>query len=334
MMSKQSATGSSDRIDIEASPWDLDTYVGRVKYFAWVTDPRLCFLPDKQYEEAKVLRNLYKEGKEPAGTTKEEVMNAKRLYESAFHPDTGDKQNVFGRMSFQMPGGMLVTGAMLAFYKSTPQVVFWQWVNQSFNAYVNYTNRNAKSPLSTTQLATAYSSATLSACLTAINLKKFLAKKSSNPILQRFVPFFAVAAANAVNIPLMRQNEIITGVDVSDKNSNVVGSSRIAAVKGISLVVLSRIIMCSPGMLILPIFTERLEKNPWLKAQKWFSPVFQTLGCGVCLIFMVPLACALFPQNCSISINTLKTLDSAAYEEIKKNTKGELPSKVYFNKGL
>lgn len=44
-------------------------------------------------------------------------MYAKKLYESAFHPDSGDLQNVFGRMSFQVPGGMAITGAMLQFYK-------------------------------------------------------------------------------------------------------------------------------------------------------------------------------------------------------------------------
>jgi hypothetical protein len=56
-------------------------------------------------------------GKEPPGTTQQQVIYAKKLYESAFHPDTGDKQNVFGRMSFQVPGGMAITGAMLQFYR-------------------------------------------------------------------------------------------------------------------------------------------------------------------------------------------------------------------------
>jgi hypothetical protein len=32
-----------------------------------------------------------------------QVKRALQLYRSAFHPDTGDIQNVFGRMSFQVP---------------------------------------------------------------------------------------------------------------------------------------------------------------------------------------------------------------------------------------
>lgn len=154
---------------------------------------------------------------EPKGTTKEQLVYAKKLYESAFHPDSGDLQNVFGRMSFQVPGGMAITGAMLQFYKwvylifsiesnaklmsneifdrTVPAVVFWQFVNQSFNALVNYTNRNANSPISTTQLGIAYVSATTSALVASLGYKSYLQKKS-NPFLQRFAPFMAVAVAN------------------------------------------------------------------------------------------------------------------------------------------
>ncbi|KAI5705786.1 hypothetical protein M8J75_001753 [Diaphorina citri] len=377
-----------DRIAIDKPLFDLNTFSGRFKYFAWVTNPALCIVSDEELDKAKELRSQYLLKKEPKGTTKEQVLwakqlyesafhpdsgekqnifgrmsfqvpggmaitgalltfyklkkeppgttkndaiRAKRLYESAFHPDTGEKQNIFGRMSFQVPGGMAVTGALLTFYKTTPQIIFWQWVNQSFNALVNYTNRNANAPLTTTQLGVAYVSATVAACFTAIQFKSFLAKRAG-PFWQRYVPFAAVAAANCVNIPLMRQNEITNGVDVFDANGNRVGTSQLAAVKGISMVIFSRILMCAPGMLVLPIIVEKLEKYRWYRTRTWFHAPFQTLGVGCFLMVMVPTACAIFPQMTSIGTSTLETLEPEAAQQIK--SKDKKLSTVFFNKGL
>lgn len=61
--------------------------------------------------------DVFRLGTEPLGTTEEQVWRAKKLYESSFHPDTGELQNVIGRMSFQVPGGMAITGFMLQFYR-------------------------------------------------------------------------------------------------------------------------------------------------------------------------------------------------------------------------
>lgn len=107
----------SNRLDIDAPLWDQNTFVGRVKHFFWVTDPRSCIVGEKECYDAKALVEQYRLGKEPKGTTIEDVIYAKKLFESAFHPDSGELQNVFGRMTFQVPGGMAVTGAMLQFYR-------------------------------------------------------------------------------------------------------------------------------------------------------------------------------------------------------------------------
>jgi len=322
------------RIPFDDLPgFDQCTYYGRFRYFAMISDSRLNFVSSHCLDQAKKLRTLYIQGREPQATTRDQLVYAKKLYDSAFHPDSGEKMNIFGRMSFQVPGGMLITGAMLTWYRTVPALVFWQWVNQSFNALVNYTNRNAKSQLTGTQIAVAYVSATTAACATAIGFKNFLMQRAS-PFWQRYVPFAAVAAANCVNIPLMRQNEILGGIDVYDSNENRVGESRVAATKGISQVIFSRILMCAPGMTLLPVIMNRLEKNCWFSRNQWIHAPFQTMAVGCFLTFMVPAACAVFPQRCSLSSSVIQRFEPEKYDEIDKFTKGKVPNIVYFNKGL
>ncbi|CAG2247216.1 SFXN2 [Mytilus edulis] len=249
-------------VDLDTPIWDQNTFSGRRKYYAWMTDPRNSLVSSGTLFQARDLIHAVRQNNIPSGTTVKDIRRAQQLYLSAFHPDTGELQNVIGRMSFQVPGGMVLIGAMITWYRGTSSVIFWQWANQSFNALVNYTNRNAASELTTSQIVTAYVSATTSALVTALGLKSLLANTRS-PILQRFVPFAAVAASNAVNVPLMRQSEFAHGVTMFDEKNNKVTESRLkslpfspteetlqqyAAVKGISQVVLSRILIAAPSM--------------------------------------------------------------------------------------
>jgi sideroflexin-2 len=325
------------RLNLDQPKWDQATFLGRLKHFAWVTDYRSAVVRNERLFEAKELLQKYRLHQEPPGTTEAQVWYAKKLKESAFHPDSGELQNVIGRMSFQVPGGMILTAGMLQFYRTNTAVVFWQWLNQSFNALVNYTNRNAASSVTTKQITVAYASATTSALVTALGFKSFMSTRAP-PIVQRFVPFLAVASANMVNIPLSRQAELSDGVVlIDDENNNPVTKSKYAAVKGISLVTISRIAMAAPGMLTMPLIMEALEKKPWFMRYAKMHLAFQTVMVGCFLTIMVPVACAIFPQKSSITLDRLKQVEPDKYDEAVeyyKQLQRPIPQRLYFNKGL
>ncbi|XP_070608928.1 sideroflexin-2 isoform X2 [Erythrolamprus reginae] len=262
------------KFNIDAPRWDQNTFWGRVKHFFNITDPRTLLVSEQTLDSAKTIVENCRSCSVPPGTSKEQLFYAKKLYDSAFHPDSGEKMNLIGRMSFQVPGGMAITGCMLQFYRTVPAVVFWQWVNQSFNAIVNYTNRNAASPISV--------------------------------------------------------KELINGITVTDENDNTLGKSRRAAIKGITQVVVSRIVMAAPGMILLPVIMEALEKYPFMKKIQVLHAPLQTILVGGFLVFMVPVACALFPQRSSIALSHLEP-------ELRERILAEHGNKVtfvYFNKGL
>ncbi|XP_042908448.1 sideroflexin-1 isoform X4 [Parasteatoda tepidariorum] len=212
-------------------------------------------------------------------------------------------------------------------YRTVPQVVFWQWINQSFNAVVNYTNRSGDSPIPVKQLGTSYVLATSGALITALGLNSIV--KSAPPLIGRFVPFCAVAAANCVNIPMMRLKEIREGIPVVDKNGNRVGNSQVAAKSAITQVTMSRIGMAMPGMLIPPFIMNYLDRKGVIRKFPWINAPLQVGLCGLFLVFATPLCCALFPQQSSINVDSLEPEIRESLNKLKLEDKC-----LYYNKGL
>jgi tricarboxylate carrier len=202
------------RIDLSNPRYDQSTFEGRARHFFITTNPLNVLASDEELDIAKRIVESYRSGTEDKSLSEDEIWAAKELYDSAFHCQTGEKLFVLGRMSFQVPGNMLITGCMMTFYKSTSAVIFWQLANQSFNAIVNYTNRNASVGVSNEQLGMAYVGATTASVTTALLFNKLVASSPSlaSGIVGRFVPLVAVAAANCVNIPLMRQQVTLFAV--------------------------------------------------------------------------------------------------------------------------
>ncbi|OXB75822.1 UNVERIFIED_CONTAM: hypothetical protein H355_009455 [Colinus virginianus] len=139
---------------------------------------------------------------------------------------------VFG-FSFELTN-FWVVGLLLP-NQTIASTVFWQWLNQSHNACVNYANRNATKPSPTSKFIQGY----LGAVISAVSI--------------------AVASANICNVVLMRHTELEEGIDVLDNNGNIVGSSRIAAKHALLETALTRVVLPMPILVLPPIIMSILE---------------------------------------------------------------------------
>ena len=72
----------------------------------------------------------------------------------------------------------------------------------------------------------------------AVALNRFIQSRPalSKGIIGRFVPLMAIAAANCVNIPLMRQSELKDGITVSTADGEEIGASKAAAISAVAQV--------------------------------------------------------------------------------------------------
>lgn len=165
---------------------------------------------------------------------------------------------------------------------SWPTLLFWQWMNQSHNACVNYANRNATQPQPLSKYAGAYGAAVTAACSISAGLTYLIKQTSSLPPttqliiqvpvtlrlftrlsvnFQRFVPLPATSLASSLNVICMRWNELETGIQVYEKETGeVVGVSKVAAKQAVTDTTMVRAFLPVPLLLIPPCIMPFLER--------------------------------------------------------------------------
>ncbi|CAN0206776.1 unnamed protein product [Ectocarpus sp. 4 AP-2014] len=219
----------------ESSRYDMTTFTGRMLHFYSVNDPRTLLFTEEQARSAERLLKLHDAGEAPEDATDADFWHARRVLESALHPDTGEPIFRLFRFSAFVPVNMLIVTATI-----TPMVIssflataFIHFLNQTYNAALNYANRNASNPAPTARLAEGYAGAVITSVsigmLSTALTKRAVAEAgdggASAAIIRSTLPFLATALAGASNVLLMRRNEISTGVDVFDDTGRTLGKS-------------------------------------------------------------------------------------------------------------
>ncbi|KAF6838773.1 tricarboxylate carrier [Colletotrichum plurivorum] len=330
--------------ELPASQYDLGTYWGRVRHNMGLTDPSTLLVGSAGLEQAKSLLSEYKQGKIPHMTP--DLWKAKKVVDSTLHPDTGEPVLLPFRMSAFVLTNLIVTAGMLQPGLGTMGTVAWQVVNQSLNVAINSANANKSSPLTWRKLGESYAMAVSVSCGVAVGLNKLVPRlRSLSPAtrttLTRLVPFAAVASAGALNVLLMRGEEMRKGIDVfpvlsdeekarrekegGDAQVESLGRSKKAATIAVAETAASRVFNSTPIMVIPPLVLVRLQKTEWLK-QRPRMTVPINLGLILATSYAVlPLALAVFPQRQSISAEKL---------EPEFHGRGGDGGMVVFNRGI
>uniref|UniRef100_A0A0N4ZN66 Sidoreflexin n=1 Tax=Parastrongyloides trichosuri TaxID=131310 RepID=A0A0N4ZN66_PARTI len=322
-------TSLEKKPDIYSPRWDQSTFSGRLKHFKAVVNPLNLFVSPHRLEECRKIVLDYEHGKLDEKMTLNQLWDAKHIYDSAYHPTSGEKMPMFGRMCSQVPVNSMISAGMLFSYNSTKGMIFWQWFNQSYNALINFSNRSGEEHLANSRLLCCYFAAAGGSMSAASALKNYADKLNLPSVVRRLVPFGAVALANIINVPMMRSGEFINGIPLKDEHGNTLATSTKVAFYAIPMVVVCRILMNLPDMVILPIIIDRLVKIPFIQKNKYVRYGMKITLAALAVSFATPISCAIFPQMTPCKIEYLE-------ENVQKKLreKSITIDTVFFNKGL
>jgi sideroflexin-5 len=114
------------------------------------------------------------------------------------------------RLSSFVPINMPIAFGMIITAPTPFNTILWQWLNQTYNAALNYGNRNASSNYTEKDIAKSYGAACASSIGVALGVRKALESKTRHMkgaklvIFNSISAFFACSTAGFLNAYFMR----------------------------------------------------------------------------------------------------------------------------------
>jgi hypothetical protein len=214
--------------------------------------------------------------------------------------------------------------------------ILWQWINQTYNALLNYGNRNASSTYTTNDILKSYGYACAASISVALGIRKGLSSRTKEMVGAKLVifnsisAFFACSTAGYLNAYCMRQTELVKGIDIvhPEDPSQIIGKSQIAAKKAVQETAISRYILA------IPLFLPSMGLYAMERARIMPSSFLPSLAVQVMfftgeLYFAVPLAISVYPQVGTIKAEELEP----EFREWRDQT-GRKLAEFQYNKGL
>jgi len=265
----------------------------------------------------------------------QELLKADRIYKAIYHPDTKQKVPYPFRMCSFVPVNLPIVFGLVCTPQTIMNVVFWQWINQTYNACWNYSNRNATSTFTNKELAIAYGGAVSSSIGVAL-FGRWLSQKfgitsgsiSKVRFVNGLVTLFALSTAGFLNLYLIRYNEMLKGIKVT-KDGKDYGLSKEAAKRAVITSGLTRSALPVPMLMIVPACWKIVELLRLAPKGKAGIIAVDMLVLIISLTISLPLSISIFSQDLVIEKDKLEP----QFRNIT-DANGKLITHFIVNKGL
>ena len=257
------------------------------------------------------------------------------IVNASIHPDTNKPVPWVMRMCAFVPTNLPIIFGMLMTPPTPMNTVFWQWINQTYNAGMNYGNRNASSQQTTGDILFGYSAAVASSITISLGLRKLSAGLTKNMkggtmiLANSIINYIAVASAGFLNSYCMRMGEMSRGIKIQDEHGEEMGISKKSAEKAVIQTSFSRMVLSGPIFILPGLSMFLLDKVGLIPRARIPKTILELTVISLALWVALPLSVSLFPPRGEIEASEIES----EFREMR-NSKGELVTRYYYNKGL